>query len=264
MDAIQQALEQHHADPDLVPKAELEAAIDALAAEWKRQLRSLLQSPSADEVDDMLQAAFEELVLAPLGVRARVLAPPDAGAPGAWRRTVLRRWWIDRIRKKRRRDHVVKGIAQGWSPQTEKDQWSQEKEERAGARAPDLRLVDPVAPRDREVLEEDLTAAIDERRRLAAMVPELPVRRRVLVVLAMGGDATPFAAELASLLDDDVEQVLARIHHATVSGHDASHDYLSEAMVRVVYPPPKPLASAKEAARKALENAIRDLKGRAR
>jgi len=261
-DDLQQLLERYTADPTTVSTAELEGAIDGLARDWRRRVRRFLQQPSPEEVEDLLQGALLALVLPRDGGEPRVLAPPG-GSPTAWRRRVLKNWLIDQVRSKRRQDHLRKGVARGWAPATEKEVWRREKAVRQGAPGPGLRLVaspqEPVGPSS-----EDWADVVRWRRRVVSMLPELPVRRRVLVAMAMGADPTPFATELAVALDEGTAAVLSRMHVALTEPHDANHDYLSQPMVRVVYPEPKPLGAAREAARKALDNAIVDLKRRAR
>jgi len=260
MDTIQRVLAQCHTDPNGPPKPDIEDCFQQLCNEWRPQIRKFLLSPSAEEIQDTLQSALLQLALPASTSPPRAMAPRDATNPRAWRRTVLKNWLKDTLRGKRRRDHAQRGVAQEWSPSTEKQEWRRERNERAGVLKPNTSLTEREAPRTSGIPSDDVSVWLDSRRQLIAMIPTLPVRRRVLLLLALNGDPTPFADDLAALLDEDPSDVLARIHHATSSPHDGGHDYLSEAMVRVVYPPPKPLDAAKEAARKALANTIRDLR----
>ncbi len=238
-DDVQRVLERYH-------RGLGDAGFEGVLAEWRGWVRAELRGASEEEVDELVQGAVVDLVL----VAPRALAPPGTVCPRAWRRRVVRNWLFDRLRRRRRRVHAVLAMAMGWSPRTEKAAWR----EGLGVEGP--------GPRPEVVMEAGLAEGLDGRRQLAAWLPELPVRWRVLVVLGMGGDPRGDAAELAGCLGEEVGVVRRRMEGALAAGHDGGHDYLSVAMVRVVYPEPKPLGEAREAARKAFERGVGALRGR--
>lgn len=261
-DAIQDDLSAwvHEGDP-----AAGERAVEALADEWRPRVRRFLRSPSPQEVEDWLAGALEALCLSVDGKEPRALAPEGVSSPIGWRRRVLKNHLVDVFRKERRRRHAREGMARGWSPQVEAERWRQEKPEKEAARKAarkvipireDIEVPPPPTPSadPREAI-----AGLDRRERVLALLPALAVRRRVLILLAMDGDPTPFLEELAEELGEDPTDTAARMERALLSPHDGSHDYLSEAKVRAVYPHGD-LRDAREAARKALARAVADLR----
>lgn len=239
-------------------------AIEALADEWRNRVRAVLCALSratSEEVEDALHDALLALCLRSEDGPPRVLAPLDAAKPAAWRARVLKNYLIDRHRRRFRRDHAEQAQGRELSPRAEQEAWSRVKQRAQGDEAPAFQVVDtPVAPRSAEG-EADRMELLAGRPRVLAALPHLAVRRRVLVALALGVDPSPFLQELAEELGEPVEEVFARVQEARITAHDGSHDHLSTAMIRVVYPD-LPLARAREAARKAFARAIADLRAR--
>ena len=235
-------------------------AVDALYREWRPRLRNFPGQVSPEELDELLQTAVTELAVIQEG-KLRALAPPHAQNPGSWRATVLKNWWRDTIRKKRRRDHVRTSVEEGWSPQVGQDQWNLEREQRqlGGAEANVEQTIEVRrSGTEGDRAHEDLAERIGNRHAILVELPKLPVRRAVLIIMAMKGDPIPFAQALADELDEPVEQVVERMHLADEGAHDQAHDYLTQAMVDVVYPPGS-AANPRAAALRALNYAIKDL-----
>ncbi len=237
-----------------------ERAVEALADEWRPRVRHFLRSPSPQEVEDQLAEALVTLCLAADGSAPRALAPEGAADPAAWRRRVLKHHLIDVSRKERRRRHAREGVARGWSPRVEAERWRREKEA-AGGGIPAREAVEVSPPPAAVTDPREAIAGLDRRERVLALLPTLSVRRRVLILLAMDGDPTPFLEELAEVLGERPEETAARLDRALHTPHDGTHDYLSEAEVRAVYPRGA-LRSARESARKALARAIEELRGK--
>ena len=242
-----QAMCEGHAGPSVSD------ALDELAREWRPRVRRFLQSPSPDEVEEWLADAMLALVVEPYkdGTR-RALAPDGADSPKAWRRKVLQRFLIDRARYRGRRRHVEQAARDGLSPEDEKAQWQADKERRmARRRAPEAAVVEVAAPV--EVVDASDPRGM-ERRAVWAVLPQLPVLRAVILVLALRGDPSPLAERLAAELDEAVEAVLHRVAVALAAPPDHVHDLLTMAMVRVGWPE-GPERKALDAARKALSRA---------
>ncbi len=236
-------------------------AVELLRQEWRPRVQRWLQSPGEDEVDEVLDEALIALCAFEPGQRPRALAPSEAVSPAAWRRQVLKNHLIDRGRRRGRRDHAERGMAAGLSNAAEAETWRRERQQRAephgsnsrytiGIRevVPEVALVSPEAIELRGMRHDVLRA-----------LPTLAVRRRVLLLLALRGDPSPFAADLATELHEPEEEVLARIQTALSAPHDGGHEHLSLAMIRVIWPQ-EHASKAREAARKNLERAIQDIR----
>lgn len=258
MDLIQALLQRWVDDGDV---AALNQAISALSVEWKGIIRRFLQGGTLEEIEDLLQEAVEKLVLDRHDKGPAAMGPRGVKHPRAWRRKILRNWLCDRVRKKRRRDHALDGLANEWSPKTERMVWLAKMEARRNNEPPPGPLVERDVPR-RPPESLGSVELLDQRRRVLEVLPELTVLRRVLVSLVMRADPFPWAEDLARFIADDVDSVMVRMAHALAAPHDANHDLLSMAMVRVVYPPPVPFAQARDAARQALTHAQADLRRR--
>ena len=226
-----------------------DAVITALTREWRPRVARFLQAPSPDEVEEVLQEALVALALSHQGRPPRALAPDDAPHPAAWRRTVLQRHLVDRSRYRGRRRHAEQGEALGLSPRAEAERWR--------ARKAGLSLVSEVAspPPAQDERALDLTELALRRRDALRVLPGLPVRRRALLLLALGGDPTPFAGELAQDLRCDPVALLGRLSAAL--DPPPTDDPPTPDQIRVIWPDP-PLKT--EAARKTLERAVADLR----
>ena len=232
-------------------------ALDQLAREWRPRVLRFLQSPAADEVEEVLEEALCALCVVEPGQRPRALAPDDAGNPAAWRRRVLRNFLIDRSRRGGRRRHAERGLALGLSNEAEAEAWRANRSGGANRPdAPELRDAPPPTPQVSAPVALELAAL---RHDVLRALPALAVRRRALLLLALGGDPSPFAGELAAALREDEACVLGRIHEALDAPHDGEHDHLSLAMIRVIWPN-EPMNAARETARKSLERAIGDVR----
>lgn len=231
-------------------------ALDALYREWRPRVRRFLAAPSADEVEEWLQDAMEALCLFEPGKRPRALAPADADLPAAWRRTVLRRHLVDRSRRWGRRRHAEQALGEGLEPAEEKARW---RERRGGGQAPtDHGLTDArPAPAPAPEPPVDLDLGL-QRAEVLERLSGLAVRRRVVLALGLAADPSPWAEALAGELREEPEAVLARMQ-AALSDPDPPGEGLSDAAVRVCWPA-GPLAKAREAARKALERAVEDMR----
>ena len=231
-------------------------ALDALYREWRPRVRRFLASPSADEVEEVLQEAMEALCIPEPGQSPRALAADDVLSPSAWRRTVLRNHLVDRSRRWGRRRHAEQAMGEGLEPAEEKLRW---RERRGGQDAPaaasltEARPVPPPAPEPPVDLDLGL-----QRAEVLERLPGLAVRRRVVLALGLGADPSPWAEALAGELREEPEEVLARMQ-AAVSDPDPPGEGLSDSAVRVCWPGGT-LAKAREAARKALERAVEDMR----
>lgn len=257
MDIIQECFEQYVQTED---PAFLERAVAALYPRWKWRIRSFLQSASAEEVEDMLHSAIEELAM-PTAERMvpRACAPAGAWSSAGWRSRVLHRWVIDRSRKRGRRVHALKGAVDRWSPKTEREEWRRQKRIRVG-----LERETPF-PREAPALyphQQSFDELLSLRQCLVRALPSIAVRRRVLVALSANMDPTPWISELAIAIGDTPDAVAGRMYRALDAPPDGLHDWFTEADVRVVYPAPKPLAKALESARRALQRAWADIQER--
>lgn len=226
-------------------------AADALAREWRPRVRYFLQSPSEDEVEEVLAEAIGALMVAEPGERPKVLAPEDADSPAAWRRRVLRNHLFDKHRRQGRRRHAERGVVLDLAPQAEAEAWKQDRK-----RVFDPELKAPV--RAVESPAEDRVDLAWRREQIARVLPKVAIRRRVLIMLALGFDPRPFVVELADALREDEAELLRRIDEAESTPPDGAHEQLSTAMMRVLYPT-EDGAKMREAARKALERGQEDL-----
>lgn len=225
-------------------------ALDALSREWRPVLRRQAAEAPPEELEDRLQQALLELAVKDAHGRIRALASTEGSDHQKYRITVLRNWLRDHWRRRNRRAHAEKAVAAGLSPQTEKQQWRNRRE------APPMQVVEVAHAPPPEIPE--LHGLLDKRQALLASLHTVPIRGRVLVLLAIGADATHHAEALAKAIHDSPEVVTRRMHAASRAPHDHQHDYLSGAMVEVVYPTGDPEKN-RESARKALERAMRDL-----
>jgi len=259
-DAIQDDLSAWAHQGDL---AAGDRAVNALARAWRPRVRRFLQAPSEDEVEEWLAEALVALCAmkkegeGPAAPRA--LAPPEVTSPERWRRRVLQNHLISQTRKASRRRHAERGMMRGWSPGVERERWRHEQERRGEV----IPLRDPVEAPPPPAPKNDPRPQIERlgrRDRVVRALPALTVRRRVLVVLAMGGDPSPFAEELADALGEDPADTTRRIERALNTPFDNTHDYLSEAIVRVLYPHHPSLTQAQNTAYHALMRGAADLR----
>ena len=230
-------------------------ALDAIAREGRWRVRNFLVNPDDSEVEDVLSDALTELCLTVPGKPARALAPEDAENPAAWRRKVLKNYLIDRSRKTGRRRHAEQGLASGLSPAAEAAQWR----ERGAA---NTSLSDPLALSSPEEGSVDPRERIDlglKRDDVLAVVGQLVIRRRVLVMLVLGADPIEHAAELADELEEAVAFTRARIARA-LRRSDEEQEGIALEIVRVVWPTDEE-RKARENARKNLSRAVADLQG---
>ena len=241
-------------------------AWDALVREWRPQVLRFLRGPSPEEVEDVLGEAL--LALAAVGREGdapRALAPEGVDSMKAWRRKVLRHFLIDRSRKLARRRHAVKGVVEGWSPKAEREEWRRVQEDRESPSTDNPGADDPSVHRAAVAAGELSPEAITQRRELLAsrrslvmdVLPELPVRRRVVLMLALSGDPSKFAAELSRKLREDVVDVQGRIDIALHSPPFPDHERLSLERVRVCWPN-SPERTARDTARRTLARAVLD------
>ncbi|MCK6504451.1 hypothetical protein L6R53_13790 [Myxococcota bacterium] len=253
VDPIQEDLRAWHEAGD---RRRGDRALDALYREWRPRVRRFLASPSPEEVEEWLHEAMEALCLPAPGQRPRALLVDDEGSPAAWRRTVLRNFLVDRSRRWGRRRHAEQALGEGLEPAEEKARW---RARRGGpAAAADLGLTEPrPAPPPPPAGPPDLDLGL-RRAEVLARLPALAVRRRVVLALALGADPSPWAEALARELGEPPEAVLARMEAAR-SDPAPPGEGLPDMAVRVCWPDP-PLAKAREAARKALERAVEDLR----
>lgn len=220
-------------------------AIDALANEWRPRVRNFLRAPSEVEVEEALSDALSTLCVAPRGGRPRALAPDDAESPAAWRRRVLRNHLIDKLRRRDRRRHAERGEALGLSPAAEADAWRTDRAALAQQKqAPPEASGDAADDAELKLMRHQVVRAL----------PELPIRYRVVMMLALGMDPSPFVSELADALREDEAPVQGRVAEALRAGHDGGSEHLSLPMIRVLWPR-EAEAQARESARKALERA---------
>ncbi len=98
-----------------------------------------------------------------------------------------------------------------------------------------------------------------DRRAVWSVLDRLPILRAVILVLALRGDPSPFAAALAAHLDEPESRVLDRIRYALWAPPDHAHDLLTMAMVRVAWPDGDD-AKALDTARNALARALKDVR----
>lgn len=250
MDPIQADLARYVEQGD---RNALGHALDGLSREWRPLLRARFgdRLSEADQ-EDRLQQALVDLVLDPARPLPRVLAGADVLRVQTYRRAVFLNWLRDGWRKQTRRAHSDRAFGAGWSPEAEKEHWRRRDEQPPAIR--------PLPAAQQADGSEELTALIDARQTLVARLPGLAVRGRVLLALVARVDPRPFAAELATALGDSDAAVLRRMEAALQAPHDQLHEYLSAAMVEVVYPTGD-LQQNLESARKALQRAMRDVRG---
>lgn len=240
------------------------AALDALAREWRPRVLRFLVAPSPDEVEEVLDEALCALAIAEPGQRPRAVAPEATESAPAWRRQVLRNYLIDRSRKRGRRRHAEQGMALGMSNAAEAEAWRADRNERSGAdpspsgAIPLREVVASATPSTRSASPEQVELG-GMRLDVLRVLPSLAVRRKVLLLLALGGDPSPFCHELADAVGEHEADVYARIQVALTAPHDGAHEHLSDAMIRVIWPD-EPLAKARDTARKNLERAVSDIR----
>ena len=237
------------------------AALDALAREWRPRVMRFLVAPGPDEVEEVLDEALCALGMADPGQRPRALAPDDVESAPAWRRQVLRHYLIDRSRKRGRRRHAEQGMALGLSNAAEAEAWRSDRTERGSADpAPSgaIPLREVVAPAPLSTSSEQIELGA-MRLDVLRVLPSLAVRRKVLLLLALGGDPSPFCRALADALGENEADVYARVQAALTAPHDGAHEHLSDAMIRVIWLN-EPLAKARDTARKNLERAVSDIR----
>ncbi len=227
---------------------------DNLSREWRPRIARLLQRPSAEEIEDLLHDALVALCLPTADrPRPRVLAPPDAQNPKAWRAKVLANFIRDRLRHRGLRAHVEAYAGRDIDHGVVKEAWRQRKAGGESAPPPEPSAT-PSIDGEGEALQ------LVELRRQRALVIELAakqaIRRRMILLLAINADPSAFAEELSVELAEDVLFTLQRVGLALVSPVE---DPPSLPRVRVPWPV-EPEAKARESARKALERAIVSLR----
>lgn len=234
---------------------------DALAREWRPRVRRFLANPSEAEVDDWLSAAMMELVVEQRDGIPRALAPADAGNPVAWRRRVLRNHLIDRARKNGLRRNAEETLRDGGDAALAAQRWEDRKQRSVPGPADprDAGLTDAHGAGKRPVAAHEDDPRDMDRRAVWSVLDRLPILRAVILVLAMRGDPSPFAAALAAHLDEPEPRVLDRIRYALWAPPDHAHDLLTMAMVRVAWPDGDD-AKALDTARKALARALKDVR----
>lgn len=228
---------------------------DTISREWRPRIARLLQRPSAEEVEDLLHDALMALCLPTAErPRPRVLAPPDAQNPKAWRAKVLTNFVRDRLRHRGLRAHVEAYAGRDLDHGIVKEAWRQRKAGGESTPPPEPSAA-PSIDGEGEALQ------LVELRRQRALVIELAskqaIRRRMILLLAINSDPSAHAEELSDELDEAVTATLERIERALQSPDE---DPPSLPRVRVPWPV-EPEAKARESARKALERAITTLRG---
>lgn len=264
VDPIQAALDRWVESGRL---ADREAAFVALYREWLPIVRRLLPAgaPSAD-LDDMLQRAMLHGCGETSQGRIRVHAPPEVIAPRAWRTKVLRHAVLSARRKVDLRRHVEAVHDPGASAEANREAL---RERREAAKQPESPPPTPARrrrpPDERDAETEVAHRELVTKRREAALeaLPRIAVRRRVLLALALEIDPSAWTEKLARALREHVADVQARID-AALSDADRDEAFHARSLdvsipwstVRVLYPDDP----SHQAARKLLENAVKDLR----
>lgn len=232
-------------------------AVDAIAREWRPRVRNLLQNPSEDEVEDVLADALGTLCVAERGQLPRAMAPEHAESPAAWRRRVLKNFMFDRFRRQGRRRHAELGEMLGLSPETEAEAWREDRA-RLPQEAKRRQEAPKAAPLPELVSPDDGVELGQLRHRLMEVLPDLTIRYRVVMMLALGMDPSPFVPELADALHVDEAVLQNRVSIALSAPAEGGSEYLSLAKMRVLWPT-EPEENARESARKNLERGINSL-----
>jgi DNA-directed RNA polymerase specialized sigma24 family protein len=227
----------------------------ALSDEWRPKIRRLLQNPGAEEVDDLLSEALLALCLpTPERPRPRVLAPPEAQNTKAWRAKVLRNFVLDRLRHRGLRAHVEAYAGRDVDAEVAKEAWRRRKQGAEVVSPPQAPVAEP-----RVEGEDTLPSLITLKEQRALVIQHakaLVIRRRVILLLAIDADPSPFAEELSAELHEAVTATLQRVELALKSPVEEPP---SLPRVRVPWPV-EPEAKARESARKALERAVSGLR----
>lgn len=232
-------------------------AADAIAREWRPRVRNLLQNPSEDEVEEVLADALSTLCVAERGQLPRAMAPNDAESPAGWRRQVLRNFMFDRFRRQGRRRHAELGVTLGLAPETEAKAWREDRGHLA-QEAKRQQAAPKAAPLPELISPDDGVALGQQRHRLMEVLPKLNIRYRVVLMLALGMDPSPFVPELANALHVDEAVLQSRISTALSAPMEGGSEYLSLAKMRVLWPTESE-ANARESARKNLERGTANL-----
>lgn len=227
---------------------------DAVSDEWRPRIWRLLQRPSAEEVDDLLHDALLALCL-PTKDRPqpRVLAPPDARSPKAWRAKVLANFVRDQLRRRGLRAHVEAYAGRDLDPNIVKEAWRQRKATKESAPPPELSV------ERAEDGEGDTLHLIELRRQrdlIITLAGEQAIRRRMILLLAIDADPSAHTEALSKELVEAVTETQGRVELALKSPVE---DPPSLPRVRVPWPV-EPEPKARESARKALERAIQGLR----
>ncbi len=204
-----------------------EEAFTLLYAEWQRAIRRLMRAPD-DRADAALQdAMWHACTPSEKTGRLPVHAPDGAGNPRAWRATVLRSRVISGYRRETTRSRKERLFNEGLS----RDALKAARRRQVDQDQASHRLPEPIEtarpPAERVPSPEDEAVVLDHLRHRRDQVldylPDLAVRRRVLIALVLGIDPTPWAEELAAESnegDDALTDLLHRIEVALAPTND--------------------------------------------
>lgn len=227
-----------------------DAPLEALCREWRPILHGLL---TADQVEDALQDAILELVLA--GAH-RVLAPADAQNARAWRRRVLKNHVIDRRRKLSRRLHAELAARKALDAAEEREAWRRRK---AGGEG-----VEALAERPAVQVDETPILRIQtqqERAQVEQALPKLPPSSALLLALLLDLPGEPFVEPLARQQKEEPDALRARVREAEQALQDQGKEPLPLALARVFGPKATTIDTLQRYARRAVAR-LRELLGR--
>lgn len=224
-DTIQEKLDRVHRYGDRKALAEVFAALKVQFV--GPVARFLKQPPSASATDQALGDILVDLLLGKDGKPPRALAPPDHPNAAAWRRQVLLRALIDR---QRRQSAYAKAVM------SHSQQLAHEQEGTG------------------RCLPEELLELSRMRGSVVARLPQLDVRRRIVLALELRiALAAGWVTELARALAEPAEGVLVRLHEHEQMPED------EQRKLAILYGPTTALSTAREAYRKTLERAREDM-----